>query len=71
MHLSPDEITRLSPQERLSLIDQLRGSLTDADIPLSSAQQGELERRLATFEGDRALAVTWSCLLAELERRCP
>jgi putative addiction module component (TIGR02574 family) len=71
MQLTPDELTRLSPQERLSLIEQLWGSLSDADIPLMSAQQGELERRLATFENDRAQAVTWDCLHAELERRCP
>ena len=71
MQLSPDELTRLSPQERLSLIEQLWGSLSDADIPLTSAQQGELERRLATFEDDRAQAVTWGHLYAELARRCP
>ena len=71
MQLTADEIIRLSPQERLSLIEQLWDSLTDADIPLTSAQQSELERRLATFEDDRTQAVTWNCLHAELERRCP
>ena len=40
------------------LIERLWGSLTDADIPLTSAQQGELERRLATFEDERAQEVT-------------
>jgi putative addiction module component (TIGR02574 family) len=71
MQLTHDEITRLSPQERLSLIDQLWESLSDRDIPLTPAQQVELERRLATVEQDRAQAVTWDSLKAELARRCP
>jgi putative addiction module component (TIGR02574 family) len=71
MRLSPDEITRLSPQERLSLIEQLWESLSPSDIPFSSAQQSELERRLVTLEHDRAQAVTWDSLKAELARRCP
>ena len=71
MQLTQDEITRLSPGERLRLIEQLWESLSDADIPLTPAQQAEVERRLATFEHDRAQAVTWDSLKAELARRCP
>lgn len=71
MQLTQDEITRLSPGERLSLIEQLWESLSDADILLTPAQQAEVERRLATFEQDRAQAVTWDSLKAELARRCP
>jgi putative addiction module component (TIGR02574 family) len=73
MQLSPDEITRLSPQERLSLIEQLWESLSPTDIPLTltPAHQAELERRLATFDHDRAQGVTWDSLKAELARRCP
>ena len=71
MQLTHDEISRLSPQERLTLIEQLWDSLTDADIPLTPAQQAELERRLATLDHDRAQAVTWDSLKAELAQRCP
>lgn len=71
MQLTQDEIARLSPQERLSLIEQLWDSLTDANIPLTAAQQAEIERRLATFERDRAQGVTWDSLKVELARRCP
>lgn len=71
MRLSLDEIVRLSPQERLSLIEQLWNSLSDLDIVLTSAQQAELERRLATFEADRTQVVTWDSLKAELARHCP
>ena len=71
MQLTPEDISRLSPQDRLSLIEQLWDSLTDADVPLSPAQRDELERRLATLDADRAHAVTWEVLKAELKRRCP
>jgi putative addiction module component (TIGR02574 family) len=66
-----DEISRLSPEERLSLIGQLWDSLHDADVSLSAAQQTELGRRLSTLDQDRAGAVTWEQLQAELARRCP
>jgi putative addiction module component (TIGR02574 family) len=70
MYLTPDEISRLSPQERLSLIEQLWDSLSDADVPLSPAQQAELDRRLDTLESERSHGLTWDALRTELERRC-
>jgi putative addiction module component (TIGR02574 family) len=71
MELSPDESNRLSPDERLSLIAQLWDSLEDDHIPLTNAQQTELERRLATLDQDRERSITWEDLKAELEQRCP
>jgi len=71
MHLSSDEIARLSPDERLALIAALWDSLDDAQVPLTAAQETELERRLATLDHDCAEGVTWDALRDELERRCP
>ena len=71
MHLAPDEITRLSPDERLALIAQLWDSLQDDQVPLTTAQEAELNRRLATLDDDRAQSVTWEVLKAQLEQRCP
>ena len=71
MQLTHAEITRLSPRERLSLIEQLWDSLSPADIPLTATQKAELERRLATFDHDRAQAVTCDSVKAELAQRCP
>ena len=71
MRLTSTEITRLSPQERLQLIGQLWDSLSDDQVPLTTAQQEELDRRLATLEHDKASGVTWDALKAELEQRCP
>ena len=69
--LNPDELARLSADERLALIGQLWDSLGDADIPLPEAQRAELARRLSSLDQDRAQAVTWEQLRAELARRRP
>jgi len=69
--LSPDEIVRLTPPERLALIAQLWDSLEHEQLPLTSAQEAELERRLGSLDEDRPNGVTWASLKAELEQRCP
>jgi putative addiction module component (TIGR02574 family) len=71
MQLTHDEITRLSPDERLALIAQLWDSLDDNQVQLTPAQQAELERRLATLDRDRTQSVTWETLKVELDQRCP
>jgi putative addiction module component (TIGR02574 family) len=43
--LTPNEIIRLTPPERLALIAQLWDSLENEQLPLTSAQQAELEQR--------------------------
>jgi len=47
--LSPDEIVRLSPEERMAPIGPLWDSLQDADVPLPNAQKTELTRRLSSL----------------------
>ena len=69
--LNPDEIVRLTPPERLALIAQLWDSLENEELPLTGAQQAELERRLASLDDYRRNGVTWASLKAELEQRCP
>lgn len=69
MPLTPAEVARLSPQDRLAMIGQLWDSLDDADVPLTEAQKAELTRRLATFEQDRAHGTPWEALREELRER--
>jgi putative addiction module component (TIGR02574 family) len=69
--LTPDEIVRLTPPERLALIAQLWDSLEHEQLPLTSAQEAELEHRLSSLDEDRRNGVTWASLKAELEQRCP
>ena len=69
--LSPDEIVRLTPPERLALIAQLWDSLEHDELPLTEAQKAELDHRLASLDEDRRKGVSWASLKAELEQRCP
>jgi putative addiction module component (TIGR02574 family) len=69
--LTHEELVRLTPPERLTLISQLWDSLEDDHLPLTAAQRGELDRRLATLDEDRREGVTWAALKNELELRCP
>jgi putative addiction module component (TIGR02574 family) len=69
--LTADEIVRLTASERLTLIAQLWDSLEHERLPLTRAQEAELERRLASLEEDRRKGVTWASLRGELEQRCP
>jgi putative addiction module component (TIGR02574 family) len=69
--LTSEEISRLSPPERLALIGRLWDSLEQDQIPLSPAQRDEFDRRLASLDQDRRDGVSWAALKAELERHCP
>jgi putative addiction module component (TIGR02574 family) len=69
--LTHDELARLTPPERLTLISQLWDSLEDDHLPLTAAQRTELDRRLASLDQDRREGITWATLKAELEQRCP
>ena len=62
------DISRLTPQERLDLISELWDSLSSSDVPLTSAQQDELDRRLATFDADRRDAIPWEEIDAKVDR---
>jgi putative addiction module component (TIGR02574 family) len=64
--MTHDEIAKLSPAERLSLISDLWDSVADEDVQLTQAQRDELDRRLSTFEADAARAVSWETVRAEL-----
>lgn len=67
--ITHDEITRLSPEERLTLIGELWDSLNPADVPVTPTQRAELGRRLDSFEQDRSGGITWEQLRAQLARR--
>ena len=67
--LTHDELTRLTQPERLALIAQLWDSLESSDLPLTAAQEAELDRRLESLDQDRSEGITWAALKAELERR--
>ena len=69
--LAPEEMRRLSARERLDLIEQLWDSLDERDIPLTSAQQAELARRVAVLDEAPHDVITWEQLKAKLSMRQP
>lgn len=69
--LSPDEIARLTPQQRLALIEALWDSLEQDDLPVTGAQAAELDRRMATYEQDAQKAQPWDAVRKRIERNLP
>ena len=69
--LTHDELVRLTPPERLALISQLWDSLEADQLPLTAAQQTELDDRLASLDQGRRQGTTWAAVKTELEQRCP
>jgi putative addiction module component (TIGR02574 family) len=69
--LTPAEIARMSPPERLALIAELWNSLDEQPLPMSDAHRVELRSRLDSLEQDRTQVVAWADLQAELAARCP
>jgi putative addiction module component (TIGR02574 family) len=67
--ITHDDITRLTTPERLALIGELWDSLSEEETPLPMPQFQELQRRMVSFESDRAHAVSWAHLKTELIER--
>ena len=57
--LTSGEMVRLTPPERIALIAQLWDSLDADRLPLTEAQQAELENRLSSLDQD---GVTWAAV---------
>ena len=63
------EWARLSPRQRLDLIEALWESLDDKDVLVTEAQRAELDRRIAVLDQDREQSIPWDQLRAELRQR--
>jgi putative addiction module component (TIGR02574 family) len=63
------DIERLSPEERLDLIERLWDSLDSEDMPVTAAQAAEIDRRLATLDEDIKHGRSAKTIIAEMERR--
>lgn len=63
------ELARLSPRQKLDLIEALWESLDDKNVPVTEAQRAELDRRIAGFEQDCEQSSSWDQLNAELRQR--
>jgi len=72
---SPVRIESLSKDERLDLLERLWDSLsaTPTEVPVTQAQQAELDRRSEALDKDvakgRALGVPWDEVVRQLRAR--
>ena len=64
-------VEALSTDQRLALIDHLLAGLPDSGLPVTAAQQAELNRRLGSFDAQLADAQPWQEARAELARDLP
>ena len=63
------DISKLSPAERLQLVEELWDSLTPDEVPLTPTQAAELDRREALHNGDPTRGRPWRDVLDEIEQR--
>jgi len=70
-HMATIDITSLSLEERLRLLDELWESLsrTPEAIPLTEAQREELDRRLDGLDREGPVGIPWDEVLARIRGR--
>ena len=64
-------IDQLSVEDRLALVEELWDSIAEStgELPLTEAQQAELDRRLAEHEARPDDVVPWEDVKASIEAR--
>ena len=65
------EALKLSPSDRLQLIEALWDTLSEADIPVTPEERALLDERLADLEQNADAQSPWSEVKARLEQRRP
>ena len=70
-HMATIDITSLSLEERLRLLDELWESLsrTPEAIPLTEAPREELDRRLDGLDREGPVGIPWDEVLARIRGR--
>lgn len=61
------DVDRLSPEERLVLLERLWDSLSDQDLPLTARQREELNRRLDDLDREGRRGIPWDEVLQRVE----
>jgi putative addiction module component (TIGR02574 family) len=65
------DITSLTPEERLSLLEELWDSLacTPETVPLTQNQRAELDRRLDDLDREGPVGIPWEEVLSRIRSR--
>jgi putative addiction module component (TIGR02574 family) len=67
--MSTIDIAKLSPEEKLELLEQLWDSLSPEAIPMTDAQIEELDRRLDELDRDGPAGIPWNEVLDRIRNR--
>ena len=62
------DIEKLTPAERLQLVEELWDSLCDKPeaVPLTDAQRAELDRRLDDLEREGPVGISWDEVVRQI-----
>ena len=63
------DIAKLSPKERLELLEELWDSLSPEAIAMTDAQTKELDRRLDELDREGPVGIPWSEVLDRIRNR--
>ena len=65
------DISKLTPEQRLRLLEELWESLArdPSIVPFTDAQREELDRRLDDIESDDLVGIPWDEVLARIRSR--
>jgi len=65
------DIAKLTPAERLQLVEELWDSLCDTPeaVPLSETQRAELDRRLDDLEREGPTGIPWDDVVRRIRSR--
>ena len=67
--MSTIDIAKLSPEERLELLEQLWDSLAPEAVPMTDAQKEELDRRLDELDREGPAGIPWNEVLDRIRNR--
>ncbi len=69
--MSTIDIAKLSPEDRLRLLEQLWESLSETPeaIPMTDTQREELDRRLDELDREGAVGIPWDEVLHRIRNR--
>ena len=62
------DLTTLTPDEKLELIDDLWGSIHPEDLVLTPDQRDELDRRLARIDREGVRGTAWDVVRSKMSR---
>ena len=65
------DFTRMTPEERLELVEEIWDSLAERPetVPLTAGQKAELDRRLEEMERDGGDGIPWEEVLRQIRAR--